>query len=195
LKTGLNSWFHWRAVQNKTENAILGARPTISFFGTAGRVGASVDATLDGPMGNSISGHRDDARTAFGDVLWQGNLNWNPDVNNYMVYVTSNLPIGAYDPNRLANLGLGYWSADRGVGYTCLDPKTSYEFSAVTGLTYNFVNPYTDYKSGIDFHIDWGAFKFVTPHIQIGVVGYVYQQLTGNGGSGVTLWVRMPRST
>jgi hypothetical protein len=81
------------------------------------------------------------------------------------------------------------------VGYTCLDPKTSYEFSAVTGLTYNFVNPYTDYKSGIDFHIDWGASKFVTPHIQIGVVGYVYQQLTGNGGSGVTLWVRMPRST
>lgn len=169
------------------DTTILGARPTISFFGTAGRVGASVDATLVGPMGNSISAHRDDTRAAFGDALWQGNLNWNSGVNNYMAYATGNLPIGAYDASRLSNLGLGHWSVDGGAGYTYFDPKAGYEFSAVAGLTYNFVNPHTDYKSGIDFHVDWGASKFLTPHIQIGLVGYAYQQLTGDSGSGATL--------
>lgn len=37
-----------------------------------------------------------------------------------MVYVTGNIPIGDYDPNRLANLGLGHSAVDIGGGYTYL---------------------------------------------------------------------------
>lgn len=169
------------------DTTLFGGRPTLSFFGTAGRLSASVDATLVGPMGNAISGHRDDARTAFGDALWQANVNWNRGVNNFMVYATGNFPVGAYDQNRLANLGSGHWALDSGAGYTYFNPSSGYEFSAVAGLTYNFVNPHTDYKNGIDFHVDWGASKFLTPNVQIGLVGYAYQQLTGDTGSGATL--------
>ena len=33
-------------------------------------------------------------------------------------------------------------------------------------------------------HLDWGASKFLTKQLQVGVVGYAYQQLTCDGGSG-----------
>ena len=40
---------------------------------------------------------------------------------------------------------------------------------------------------GIDSHIDWGASKFLTPQLQVGVAGYFYRQLTGDSGSGAVL--------
>ena len=43
-------------------------------------------------------------------------------VNNSMVYGTGLIPIGDYDPNRLANLGIGHGAIDFGGGYTYFDP-------------------------------------------------------------------------
>jgi hypothetical protein len=57
----------------------------------------------------------------------------------------------------------------------------------VTGLTYNFINPDTDYRSGVDWHLDWGVSQFVTKELQLGAVGYVYQQVTGDSGFGARL--------
>jgi hypothetical protein len=53
----------------------------------------------------------------------------------------------------------------------------------VTGLTYNFENPDTDYRNGIDWHLDWGVSKFVTKQVHIGAVGYFYNQLTADSGA------------
>jgi hypothetical protein len=66
-------------------------------------------------------------------------------------------PERTYDPNRLANLNLGFVAWDIGGGYTYFDPKTGHEFSAVAGVTYNLMNPYLQYQNGIDFHLDWAA--------------------------------------
>jgi hypothetical protein len=82
---------------------------------------------------------------------------------------------------------LGHWGIDSGGGYTYFDPKTGHEFSAVTGFTYNFINPSTQYQNGIDWHVDWGASQFVTKQFQIGAVGYFYDQLTGDSGTGARL--------
>jgi hypothetical protein len=71
---------------------------------------------------------------------------------------------------------------DGGLGYTYFDQKAGHEFSAVAGLTGNFENPSTDYTSSIDFHLDWGASQFLTKQLQVGVVGYVYDQLTPDRG-------------
>jgi hypothetical protein len=98
-----------------------------------------------------------------------------------------NLPVGAYDSARLVNLGLGHWSVDFGGGYTYFNPQTGNEFSAVTGFTYNFKNPSLQYQNGVDWHLDWGASHFVTKQFHVGTVGYVYQQVTGDSGSGATL--------
>jgi hypothetical protein len=84
----------------------------------------------------------------------------------------------------LANLGLGHGAVDWGAGYTYLNPSTGREFSAVGGFTYNFENPDTNYQSGIDFHLDWGAAQFLSKQFFIGAVGYTYQQVTGDHGTG-----------
>ena len=52
----------------------------------------------------------------------------------------------------------------------------------MAGLTYNFTNPDTDYRSGVDFHLDWAASQFLSPKVHVGVVGYYYQQLTADVG-------------
>jgi hypothetical protein len=101
-----------------------------------------------------------------------------------MTYITGNVQVGRYDSKRLANLGLGHQGIDGGAGYTYFNPATGYELSAVGGLTYNLENTHTDYQSGVDFHLDLAASRFVTKQIQLGVVGYVYQQLSGDSGSG-----------
>ena len=147
-----------------------------------GHVGASVAATITGPRGNTISGRREDDVGGFSDLYPQATLKWTDGANNYMTYLTGDIPVGDYNPRRLANLGLGHGAIDGGVGYTYFDEKTGHEFSAVAGLTGNFENHSTNYTNGIDFHLDWGASQFLTKQLQVGLVGYVYEQLTGDDG-------------
>jgi hypothetical protein len=96
--------------------------------------------------------------------------------------MTGDIPAGLYNSANLANIGIGHGAIDGGVGYTYFDPKTGHEFSAVFGLTGNFENPSTNYTNGIDAHLDWGASQFLTKQLQIGLVGYFYDQLTPDTG-------------
>ena len=100
-----------------------------------------------------------------------------------MTYVTGDIPVGAYSATRLANLGIGHGAIDWGGGYTYFDPASGHEFSAVTGLTYNLVNPSTNYQNGVDWHLDWGASQFLSKTAFVGVVGYFYDQLSADRGS------------
>ena len=95
-----------------------------------------------------------------------------------MAYGLANLPTGSYDSTRLANFGIGHGGIDGGAGYTYFDKDSGYEFSAVGGLTHNLRNPHTNYRNGMDAHIDWAASKFLSEQLHIGFVGYFYQQLT-----------------
>ena len=166
---------------------VLGGQLAVSLFGVGGRSVGTVSASLTGPRGRTISGERTDTVTGFGDLLPQVSLKWNEGVNNFMVYGTGDIPVGNYDENRLANLGLGHGAIDGGGGYTYFNPASGHEFSAVAGLTYNFENTHTDYQNGIDFHLDWAASQFLNEHVHVGVVGYFFQQLTGDSGAGATL--------
>ena len=88
--------------------------------------------------------------TGFGDLYLQATLRWNSGVNNFMIYGTGDIPVGAYKSTRLANLGIGHGAADGGAGYTYLNPAKGQEFSAVAGLTYNLENLSTNYQNGVD---------------------------------------------
>src|SRR5262245_8375481 len=103
-----------------------------------------------------------------------------------MLYALVNIPNGAYD-KRLSNPSIGHWGVDTGVGYTYLNPKSGWEFSAVLGATYNGENQTLDYQNGIDLHLDLAASKFLTKQLHVGIVGYAYQQITGDGGPGAQL--------
>jgi hypothetical protein len=165
----------------------LGGQAAVSLAAIYGNSSADINGTLSGTLGPipfSRAFDVNDSRDAFGDLFPQFTLRWNAGVNNWMTYVTGDIPVGAYDSARLANLGLGHGAIDAGAGYTYFDPKTGYEFSTVAGLTYNLINPSTDYQNGVDFHLDWGASKFLTKQWQIGLVGYFFNQISCDSGAG-----------
>lgn len=123
------------------ESKVLGGQPALGMTALVGRNVTSVSATLTGPGGGTLSGTNSDQVFGFGDLYPTATLKWNRDVHNFMIYATAAVPVGAYDPTRLAALGVGHWAADAGTGYTYLNEKAGIEFSAVFGLTYNFTNP------------------------------------------------------
>jgi hypothetical protein len=164
---------------------VLGGQLAIGMTGLFGRSSASIDGTLTtaiGPLVTTRTGFIGDAITSVGDLYPMATLKWNAGVHNYMTYVTGDIPVGAYDPSRLANLGIGHAAIDGGGGYTYFNPATGHEFSAVAGFTYNFKNQDTNYQNGIDFHVDWGMSKFLSKQVFVGLVGYGYQQITDDFG-------------
>jgi hypothetical protein len=166
---------------------VLGARAAVSVSTALARSSTALAGTLTamlGPITVVRSDSISDSVTGFGDLTPQATLYWNKGVHNFMVYGTGNLPVGAYQSSRLSNLGLGHGAMDAGGGYTYYNEDTGYEFSAVAGLTYNLTNPTTNYQSGVDFHLDWGASKYLTDDLFIGPVGYFYNQIGCDSGSG-----------
>src|SRR4029078_2437546 len=166
---------------------VLGGQAAIAAAVPYGRSRASVDATLTGslgPLGFPFSGRTEDARSGWGDIAPMFTLRWNQGVHNFMTYLTGNLTTGRYDPSRLANLGIGHNAIDAGGAYTYFDPQKGHEFSATLGFTYNFENVHTDYQHGIDMHWYWGASQFLSKQLQVGLVGYLYNQLSCDSGSG-----------
>jgi hypothetical protein len=170
---------------------VLGGQLAIGMMGIYGRQATSLSATLAGtvstPIGtlpfsrfDSIS----DSVTGFGDLYPQIFLRWNAGVHNYMTYITGDIPVGAYDSTRLSNIGIGHGAVDAGFGYTYFNQKTGQEFSGVLGFTYNMTNNSTQYQNGVDMHFDWGASQFLTKQFQVGLVGYVYDEIGCDSGSG-----------
>ncbi len=165
---------------------VLGGQLAIGVTGLFGRSSASVDGTLTvalGPLFATRTGFLGDSITSVGDLYPQATLKWNAGAHNFMTYVTGDIPVGAYDSTRLANLGIGHAAIDGGGGYTYFNPATGHEFSAVAGLTYNFKNRHTNYQNGIDFHVDWAASRFLSKQVFVGLVGYGYQQITDDFGA------------
>ena len=164
---------------------VLGGQLVVGIAGQYGRAAASISGTLTaiaGPMVVTRGGMLEGSLTSYGDLAPFAELLWSHGVNNYMAYVTGNIPAGDYDPGRLPNIGLGHGAIDAGGAYTYLNQATGNEFSGVAGFTYNLRNPDTQYRSGIDFHFDWGASHYLTKQLFVGVAGYAYQQITDDSG-------------
>jgi hypothetical protein len=164
---------------------VFGGQFAVSVASAFGRDAASLAGTLTataGPLVTTRMGELDSALTSVGDLYPTATLRWNQGVNNFMTYITGDIPTGAYDPARLANLGIGHGAVDVGGGYTYLNPATGNEFSGVLGVTYNLKNQDTQYQNGIDVHFDWGVSHFLSKQVFVGLVGYAYQQVTDDFG-------------
>ena len=167
---------------------VLGGQATLGIMGIYGHNSTSLAGTLMGtltlPGGGTIPFSRSDSFNdsiwGFGDLYPQFSLRRNNGVHNYMTYVTGDIPVGAYESTRLANIGIGHGAIDAGGGYTYLNPQTGHEFSAVLGFTYNLKNDST----GVDMHLDWGASQFLSKQLLVGAVGYVYKEIGCDSGSG-----------
>jgi len=153
-----------------SEKKILGAQPYIGVGWGPGAESTSAFASVN-PGGYGLS--RSNSVTGGSDIFPLASLSWNKGNNNYMTYITGNIPTGTYSPSSLATVGLGHAAVDVGGGYTYLNGKTGLEFSGVLGATYNFMNKQTNYKSGIDSHLDWSLSQFFSSSWQAGIAGYV----------------------
>jgi hypothetical protein len=171
---------------------VLGGQASVSLVSAYGVVSTNLAAqlagSLTGPGGASrpfmLSDSFNDTTWGFGDLIPQFALRWNAGVNNYMTYITGDIPVGAYQSTRLSNIGIGHGAIDAGGGYTYFNPATGHEVSGVLGFTYNFKNTATQYQSGVDLHFDWGASQFLTKQVQVGLVGYAYKDIGCDSGSG-----------
>jgi hypothetical protein len=169
---------------------VLGGQASVGMLVPYGRSSASLTGTLSGNLsagGINIPFMRSDSFgdsvTGFGDLIPQASMKWNQGVHSFMAYMTGDIPVGAYDSTRLANIGIGHGAIDGGGGYTYFNPQTGREFSAVGGFTYNFVNNATNYQNGVDFHMDLAAAQFLSKQVFIGAVGYIYEQVSADRGS------------
>jgi hypothetical protein len=168
------------------ETPVFGGQLALNMISVVGRNKVGLDGTLTASVAGLTAtrqGSIDSSVSGFGDLYPRAELRWNAGAHNFLAYTMGGIPVGAYDPDRLANLGIGHAAIDGGAGYTYFDPAKGHELSAVAGLTYNFKNPDTDYRNGIDFHLDWGASQFLSKQFFVGAVGYVYNQITDDSGA------------
>src|SRR5262249_1860703 len=170
---------------------LLGGQVSAGFLAAYGRLDTTLAGTLSGvlttPLGGVQFARSDSINSTlwgFGDLLPLVSIRWNQGVNNYMVYATGDIPVGAYDSTRLSNIGIGHGALDFGAGYTYLNPETGNEFSATLGFTYNYINNSTQYQNGVDMHLGWGTSHFFTKQLMAGLVGYVYKEIGCDSGQG-----------
>jgi len=169
----------------------FGGQPSVGMSGFLGRDSGSLMGTLSGTLttgGATVPFARSDniseSVSGVGDLYPLFSLRWSWGVNSLMTYVTGDIPVGAYDAARLANLGLGHGAIDIGSAYSYYNSESGQELSGTLGFTYNLINPSTQYQSGIDLHFDLGASHFFTEDFQAGIVGYAYREVGCDSGSG-----------
>jgi len=124
---------------------------------------------------------RDDD-TAFGDPVASAFVGWNRGNWHWNVGALVNIPIGEWDEGALANIGFNRWGLDLNGAITWLDPAIGLDLSAAAGFTFHAENPDTGYQSGNEFHLEFAAVQNFSPQFNAGVVGYYYEQISGDSG-------------
>ena len=90
---------------------VLGGQLAVGILAIAGHNRTSLDGTITagvGPFSTTRTGSFDSTLSATDDLAPQVSLRWNQGVHNFMTYATGDIPVGAYEPRRLANLGIGH---------------------------------------------------------------------------------------
>ncbi len=163
------------------EEKILGGQP---YVGVGWGPGANTTTAFASVSSLNTEFNKANSVTGSTDIYPLASLAWNKGNNNFMTYVTGDIPVGTYSATSLSSIGIGHAAMDAGGGYTYLNNTTGLEFSSVLGATYNWMNNQTNYKNGIDSHLDWSVSQFLSQNWQVGIAGYGYYQLTADSGSG-----------
>jgi hypothetical protein len=88
---------------------VLGGQLAVQMGTIVGSTSANVNGTLTAsvpPFGLVRTDSIGDTVTGFGDLYPEASLRWNMGVNNFMTYITGDIPVGNYNSTSLANLGL-----------------------------------------------------------------------------------------
>lgn len=147
----------------------------------------SADLVLDGPRVNHREGYVSDDVFTIGDPVVSGMIGWEKGNFHWQTGVMVNVPIGDYQDGEISNIAFHHWGADVFAAATWIEPTTGIDISGVIGMTFNAENPATDYRTGNEFHLEWAISKQFTPQFSAGLIGYYYDQVTGDSGAGASL--------
>jgi hypothetical protein len=175
------STFSW-VTDTKILGGDLGFTATVPF--PIGTERTSAGAAFTGPLGNTFSGSLTQSTAGIGDMAVAGFLGWHEGNSHWNLAVTGTIPTGDYDPDKIAFLGLHRPSVDVRGAYTYLDPKTGLEISGALGMTFNYINTATSYRTGDELHFEWDVNEHFASGFSLGAGGYIYDQVTGDSGSG-----------
>lgn len=160
--------------------------PQQKFFG--GSLGLSVTipvghVDLDAQLTSPISVSRGVDGWGLGDIVSKVQLGWQQGTFAHTAYIQAVAPTGRWDPGFSPIIGLHRPGVDVGWAFTWVDPQTKFQANGALGVTFNFENTETDYKSGNEFHFEWALGFECSPGLVLGVVGYDYRQFTDDSGS------------
>lgn len=144
----------------------------------------SADATVSGPLGGTGSASVSDSIFTVGDPIAGAFLGWQEQSFHWQVGTLVNIPIGNYQKGEISNIAFHHWGVDVFAAATWLDPDIGLDLSGVIGMTFNAENPTTDYRTGNEFHFEWAAVQHFNQQFDAGLIGYYYDQLTGDSGDG-----------
>src|SRR5262249_29130106 len=96
---------------------VLGGQASVGMLSPIyGTTGTTINGTLTGAL--TVPGlgvfpfARSDSISAtawgFGDLIPVATLRWNSGVNNFMTYLTGDIPVGVYSSSSIANIGIGH---------------------------------------------------------------------------------------
>lgn len=166
---------------------ILGGNIAFNVIAPIGWKNVDAGLSLTGPGGGTISRNLNDEEFKFGDPVIGSSLGWHQGNFHWTIGTLVNIPAGFWQRGNLANIGFNRWAIDTTGAVTWLDPKIGLELSAAAGITYNFENYATDYKTGSEFHLEFAAIQNFSKKFGVGLNGYFYDQVTADSGSGARL--------
>jgi hypothetical protein len=169
------------------DTSIAGGRLAFSAVLPYGNVDVSAVGVVAGPGGITIDRNISDSVTGIGDPAVGSSLGWKKRTGDrfraWSTYASVFIPVGDYEVGRIANLGKNRWAFDVGGAYTMANFKRGRELSSVLGFTFNDDNEDTDYSTGTEMHLEVAGKQHLPSHWSFGVVGYWYEQLTGDSNN------------
>ncbi len=132
----------------------------------------------------ALSDNISDTTWGFGDLAPMFQLKWNAGVNNFMTYVTGDIPVGAYQSTRLSNIGHRTRRDRRRRRLHLFQSANRPRVFWRARRHLQFQEYATQYQSGVDLHFDWGASQFLSKEVMVGLVGYIYKEVGCDSGSG-----------
>lgn len=166
---------------------ILGGNFSIGAILPYGRAHVRADINVD-PVGPLVfRGSAKDRAWIFADPVGSAVLGWHSGNFHWNVMGLLNFPVGHYREDQIANLAFHRWAGDLSAALTWMDPKIGIDLSGTAGVTFNGKNQFTDYTTGTEFHVEWAASKQITKEFSAGILGYHYQQISADTGTGATL--------
>jgi hypothetical protein len=159
------------------ERKVFGGNLGLAVTVPVGHVDVEANVTI-GPLTAAAS----TAGWGLGDIVPRAQLGWQNGDFAHTVYLQVVTPTGFWKAGFEPIIGFHRPGIDAGWAFTWEHKPSKLQFNGTAGVTFNFENTETNYKSGDEFHWEWAIGREVTKGLVLGIVGYDYRQLEHDSG-------------